>query len=300
MFRKREKKLYPPGTFIPMPARVCAIIQLCLAFTIVLWNLAQPFAGELFSVKSKLILYQDVMGTVPQQQELSPEKRARLERNAERFAGLPENQKEIILTGLQGVQKELQRSFFDKSLQALHILFFEIPPFEQAWLILSFIIPIMLLKRIEGAAQAVWLLPLLAALYAFDNRWHAHVRTPTEDVLLFPTEQVLVEKFLDEPLSASIFEQQKQLQQAWKMYLINIWDKQTPSNDLADANLQAERGEFAFNLARLEHIAKDRSRERYASNQTQDPLAALSLYFFWNALFACIVWKYAILRDEPS
>ena len=62
MFRKRTKKIYPPGTFIPTPARVCAIIQLCVAFTVLIWNMATPFAGELFNVKSKMILYHDVMG----------------------------------------------------------------------------------------------------------------------------------------------------------------------------------------------------------------------------------------------
>lgn len=288
MFRKREKKSYPPGTFIPMPARICSIIQLCLAFTIILWNLGQPFAGDLFSAKSKLILYQDVMGTNSHQEQLSTEKQVRLQRNAQRFAGLTDAEKSVILKGLVQVQIKLQRSFLDKMKSAMHILFFEIPIFEQAWLILSLLIPIMLLKRVEGAVQAVWLLPLLAGLYAFDNRWHGHIPRPTEDILLFPTEQVLVEKFLGEPFSANVFEQREQLQGAWRRYLIEVWGGQSPRNQSKD-ELHAEKGEFAFNLARLQLIAKDNSKS--LTRGMQEPLVILGFYIFWNALFAAVVWK---------
>ena len=71
MFRKRAKKSYPPGTFIPTPARVFAILQLCIAFSILLWNASLPFMGDLYEIKSKLLLYKHVIDH-PQFVRLSP------------------------------------------------------------------------------------------------------------------------------------------------------------------------------------------------------------------------------------
>lgn len=289
MFRKRQKKIFAPGTFIPTSARLCAIIQLCLAFSILLWNAALPFTGELFTIKSKLVLYQDVMGTTAKDQ-LSIEKRLRLARNQERFEQLPPKQAKTIIRGLESTQKQLQRSFFNKIKQAIHILFFEIPFYEQVWLLLSFILPILLLKRTEGVVQVIWVLPLLAALYAVDNRMHGQPPLRAPDTHLFPTEHILIKDHLKEPLSENIFEQQIQLQKAWKLYLIKEWNKSLPSPELEIADQQAENGEFAFNLARLNLIAKEEIRTKPTIG-IQEPLPLLALYFFWNVFFACVVWR---------
>lgn len=285
MFRKRQKKIFPPGTFIRMPARICAIIQLCLAFTIILWNAAQPFSGELFSLKSKLVLYEDITGSTPRP-GLSVEKIARLDRNAKRFEGLSEKEAEPIVAGHQKVKDLLKRSFIDKLASSWHLMLYEIPPFEQAWLILSLIIPILLLKRVEGAAQVVWLLPLLSALYAFDNRAYGHRSSPSAESMLFPTEQRLVAEFMKEPLSANVFEQQGQLQDAWKAYLIKVWTPEDPGSEFA-----AEQGEFAFNLARARAIGSERISPISGSPHIQEPLLILGLYVFWNALFASVAYR---------
>lgn len=287
MFRKRQKKVFPPGTFIPMPARVCAIIQLCLAFTIILWNMSQPFAGELFTLKSKLVLFEDVMG-IGSKQGLSNEKVARLDRNAARFKELPLEDSASIVKGMQQVQGLLQRSFMDKMVGAGRILVYEIPLYEQLWLILSLIIPILLLKRVEGASQAVWLLPLLAALYAFDNRWNGQRPEPSQESLLFPTEEVLIASFMHEPLSANIFEQQEQLKQAWQSYLIKVWGNEEKSEDPVAALLQSEKGEFAFNIARANVISEQAIRK---GAYPQEPLLLLGIYLSWNTLFAVFAFK---------
>lgn len=295
MFRKREKKIYPPGTFIPMPARICCIIQLCIAFTVLFWNLSQPFVGELFHAKSKLVLFQDVMGVTANSSQLSPQKQERLIRNAERFSSLPEEQKEGINQGLQILHEQIQSSFLDKLFRSFQFIF-QMPLFEKTWLILSFIIPIMLLKRVEGALQAVWLLPLLAALYAFDNRLHGYTPHPSSDMRLFPTEEALVTKFMNEPLSDNVFEQQGQLQLAWKHYLVKEWTKEKIAADPEMIERQAEDGEFAFNLARLKFISQDLQEKDHSFGIIQEPLAILSLYIFWNILFASMASRY---RSQP-
>lgn len=289
MFAKRPKKIYPPGTFIPTQARVCAIIQLCLAFTVILWNLSEPFAGELFSIKSNLVLYHDVMGTPSNDTSLPEEKRERLKHNAKYFAELSEKQKGLILLGLQKNLDALQRTFFDKLKKSFTTLLIEIPPFEQAWVILSVLISIMLLKRIEGARQVIWLLPLLAALYAFDNRWYGQPPSLPADAQLFPSEQILIENYYKKPLSNNIFEQQAQLQEAWKIYLVKEWTPPAHNKELFES--QVKRGEFAFNAARLTLIASKSPLNNSTHQHPQEPLPLLALYFFWNIFFACVACR---------
>ena len=289
MFAKRTKKTFPEGTFIPTPARVVSIIQLCLAFVIILWNLSEPFTGELFSVRSKLILYDDVMGTAPRQ-GLSSERQEQLDRNAEYFAAVPQPQKDIILKGLQRTTKELHRPFLKKMERSLSILAFNIPSFEQAWLLFSIIISIMLLKKVEGARLAVWLLPVLAVCYAIDNRSHGLKPHLPADAQLFPSEEVIVEDYYRKPLSESIFEQQGQLKEAWNIYLLREWSLGLDNKDEeVDQNEALSNASFRFNLARLNLIATDTRGIPYRQKES---LPLLGLYIFWNLLLACIVSKY--------
>lgn len=287
MFKKRQKKTFPPGTFIPTPARVCAIIQLCIAFTVLIWNLSEPFAGELFTYKSEQLLYQDVMG-IHSSTIVEPTKHDRLNRNGERFTELTLAEKLKITAGYEQIQKKMQRTFLEKFTRALQILFFEMPLFEQAWLLFSFIIPILLLKRVEGATIIVWILPLLAILYAIDNRLYAPLPSnPQAD--LFPSEKILIENYLKETLNENIFIQQHQLTRAWNLYLIEEWAPKSLNLNENPANfaLQSENGEFAFNVHRLmnSHLPTSKSN-------TQEPLLILALYIFWNSYLAFIILKY--------
>lgn len=288
MFRKRTKRTFPPGTFIPTPSRVCAIIQLCLAFTVLLWNLAEPFAGEIFTYKSQLLLYQDVMGIPSASLPPSEEKKERLTRNADRFHQLPKKTQQELQKGLRQVEKNLNRSFIDKLNRSLHILFYEMPTFEKAWLILSLIIPILLLKRVEGAALAVWLLPMVTACYAIDNRIQGLPNTQTAEEALYPSEKILVENYLPEPLNTNIFEQRDQLLKAWQLYLVTEWAGESPSSDPAILAKQAESGEYAFNTLRLQKMFSSPRQHP----PLLEPLWLLALYFFWNVYFAYTAWKW--------
>ena len=57
------RKTFPPGTFIPTSQRLMAIGQLCLVFSLMLWYMIQPFMGEYFALRSRMLLYEYVMGT---------------------------------------------------------------------------------------------------------------------------------------------------------------------------------------------------------------------------------------------
>lgn len=290
MFRKRVKKQYPPGTFIPTPARVCAIVQLCLAFTLILWTASQPFIGEIFTFKSRLLFYQDLMG-IPANDNLSADRLARLERNGERFKSLPQVKQMQIAKEMTAIQKQFDRSFMQKFENVIRIFAFQFSAYELLWLILSIIIPILLLKRIDGASQVVWLLPILVICYAVDNRWHGQPEIISADTKLFPSEQVLIDGYVRGKLSENIFEQQEQLMQGWHRYLIINWSHEIPSENPVVFSQQAETGEFNFTLARIEQ----RSQQGTATlnnRESQKPISLLALYFFWNIFFAYTAWKH--------
>lgn len=295
MFRKRQRKEYPPGTFIPMPSRICAIIHLCLAFIIVAWNMSQPFMGELFILKSQMLLYQDVMGVAKQSDNSKTQ--LRLARNRERFESLPQEEQQLLLTNTQKLHQLSERSFLTKLGRSMHLLVFEIPSFEQIWLLLSIILPILLLKRVDGAVQAIWLLPLLTLLYAADNQWYSSSTAPTAESKLFPTEEIIVHQYLNHPLSDDIFKQKEQLLEGWKLYLIKEWTTNKVAKREEFEN-QAEDGEFRFNIARIKSLPLP---DKLFSHPPllRESLWIHFLYLFWNIFFAYII-SYSFLRESSQ
>lgn len=296
MFSKRKKIEFPPGTFIPTPARVMAILQLCIAFTVIISSMGYPFMGELFANKSRLLLYHTVMGgnistTLNSDTPRAQQYRQYLERNAERFEKLPFKQKSEIIQQHSALLANSHPSFLTKLGRSFHILAFELPALEQAWLLLSIIIPILVLKRVEGAARAAWLLPLLVLAYAIDNRWHSVNGDNPEEAKLFPSEQIIVQDYLKTPLSNNILEQEGQLRQGWKLYLIKEWAKEVPSQDKELFEKQAEEGEYAFDVARLEANSKDKLLE-LTPFQKQESLTLLFCYLLWNVSLAWCLNKY--------
>lgn len=286
MYARKQKKTFEPGTFIPTTARVVAIIHLCLAFTILAWNASLPFSGELFSIKSRILLYKYVMG-IEDQKELSSE---RLSRNANRFNALAEDQKTFLINGYNQLRKLNERTFFVKLQRSAEILAFGIPSFEQAWILFSIIIPILLLKKVKGSVQVIWILPLLALLYAVDNRWNGISPKMDEERQLFPSETYLVENYLSKPLTSNFLEQKNELELAWKRYLIAEWAHESPRTENTAFALQVEKGEHAFNLARIAALSPF-NHPLYSQLRNQESLLILALYLFWNFFFAIIVWK---------
>lgn len=247
MFRKRVKKFFPEGTFIPTPARVLAIIQLCLAFSAILWNAADPFMGKLFSIKSQLLLQEHVLT------------------QKEQFLQLPTDLQDFILTEYAKAQKTLAEPFSSRIKESLRILIVELPLYERAWLLFSVLIPILLLKKVEGAQYAIWILPLIAGVYGIHNYNHG-ISSPNAERALFPTEDYLVSAYLDEPLSTEVLKQQDQLKQAWEQYITAEW-----------------KSEYFFHAARIQKISQDLKVSKWKQKQ---PELLLYLYFFWNVLVA--------------
>lgn len=286
MLKKRQRKQYPPGTFIPTPARVCAIIQLCLAFTIILWYASQPFVGEIFTLKSRLLFYHDLMG-IPSRDDLPQERLERLQRNTERFQKLPVSKQLQLKNEASKIQQQFGRSFFSKLGDVAKIFAFEFSPFELLWLILSIVIPIMLLKRVEGATQVVWLLPLLVACYALENRMVGIPAPPLADSLLFPSEQELISGYVERDLSPNVLEQQDQLIRGWHKYLVIHWGKDGEKSLASDSKTMSQRvedAEFNFTLARLE--SRSQQAVSPSKREIQQPTPLLAVYFFWNFFFA--------------
>lgn len=259
MFRQRTKKQFPEGTFIPFPARVCAIFQLCIAFGMVLWYLSQPFMGELFEIKSEKLLVNYAL------------------EHREFFDTLPLTEQEQLLTRLLHLQEKLERPFWEKTITSIKLIF-NLPLLKLSWIVLAIVLSIFLLKKQEGTRHALWLLPFLALAYGVENRINHPPPRLTEEQKLFPTESYLVKHYLDVPFSSHLFEQKEQLEKAWDRYLQVEWGAPEQS---------AAKGRYFFNLARLKSLSEVPSQQR-----GQEPLSLLFLFLFWNLSYATICSKY--------
>jgi hypothetical protein len=280
MFCKAVKKEYPPGTFISTPARVMTILQLCLAFTLIAWHAGYPFAGALYEVKSKLMVYQHVMGLANQEHE-------------DLFKQIPLGERAIIFDDYRKLQALTTQSFSEK-IKKSFILFSEIPISEVLWIGLSIFIPIMVLKRVEGAVNTVWLLPLVTLFFIIDNRWHATEAAAAKDAHLFPSEEYLMTHYMKGPLSDNILEQQRQLSASWDMYLIKDWGHEEPSENADVFKKQKAKGEFAFHLARLAFIEPVLE----SHGPVKHSYYFLGFCLFWNLSYATITWS--LLKKQEN
>lgn len=288
-----KKKVFPEGTFIPNKTRMVVIIQLCLAFALITWSAIQPFMGEFFSHKTRLNIYQMVMGnpqlihTVPE--ETKNEIKEKINRNHSRFLLLPIDVQEKIQTQYKDLNAPTKTTFLEKTKRAFNILIFEIPPFSQAWIFFSIILSILLLLRIEGAQAASYLLPFIVLIYGMNNFLFAPLPPKSPDHSLFPSEKMIVENYLDEPFSHQILEQKEQLTKGWKRYLVQNWTKQEPSKDKALFEQQVEEGEFFFQMARLDKLSGQPLIDTKTMLRTKEAPFVLMLYLGWNLFFALFV-----------
>ncbi len=280
----RSRKTFPPGTFIPTSQRLMAIGQLCLAFSLMLWYVIQPFMGEYFSLRSRMLLYEYVMGTsdILKSRKGQEEK---IERQTKRFQQLVESEQQLVKTAYQQLQAYAKRPTFQKLKDGIQTLIQKIPPFEQAWIFFSITIAILILLKVEGAQSAAWLLPLIVLAYAVDNQLTGKSPSPHPDSTLFPTEERIIEHYLNEPFSSSPRQQKEQLEKGWKRYLIENWS----TNHTENEEVRVEEGEFRFTLARL-NLLHGQPRTEWLNNfhKKLGPFF-LFLFLLWNVLFARVV-----------
>ena len=146
--------------------------------------------GDLYEVKSKLLIYQHVIEH-PQ------------------FAILAPSEQMQIAADQNGWQAQLGTPYITKLGQSFAAILYGIPPLELTWIIFSVILSVLLLKKVQGAAEALWILPLLTVAYACDNQMNRPQLHLSAEQKLFPSEKILISEYLKEPLSRSVFEQQK-------------------------------------------------------------------------------------------
>lgn len=287
MFFRREMRV---GSPIDKVSRVMLILQLCLVFTVLLGILGYPFIGELYEHKSRTLLYNEVMGNVSafkgSGREMTGDFYKKLERNQMRFQSIPEALRMLFVQKYDALQEKANRSFWTKMWRAFEVSVFEVPFFKQCWVLLGIVIPICILLQIGGARQFVWILPMLAVAYATANFFYGTVVEQSADAKLFPSEEVIVRTYLKKPLGQSIQLQHEQLTRGWKIYLIEEWARQEPSNNAQKFELQAEQGEFAFNVARLTMQVLNEKKTTSPFTE-KESLLWLALYCGWNI---CLAW----------
>jgi hypothetical protein len=248
-----------------------------------IWYLAQPFMGEYFALRSRMLLYEYVMGTSDiLKGRIGHE--AKMQRQEQNFLKLQAAEQQRLKNDYRELQIYAKRPALKKIEDGLYRLTHHIPPFEQAWIFFSVTIAILILLKIEGAKQAAWILPLIVVAYAIDNQLTGTYPSTSPDDVLFPAEEFIIQKYLDQPLASAPLEQKKQLETGWKNYLIDNWSSELRTNEKE----QLENAEYRFTLARL-NLLHNQSRSEWL-HIFHEKLGPLSLVFYlsWNILFAWI------------
>lgn len=277
---KTNRKEFPLGTFIPTPQRVLTIIQLCLAFSLLLWYMTQPFLGEYFQLKSRMLMYEYVLGSSDFLK--SPEQQDRLQNNGKRFALLEKEEQQSIQNRYLRLQNISTRPILTKIKEGIQTVLWKVPPFELAWIFFTIFTSILILKKVQNARRTAWLLPVIVLAFSLDNQISGKKFSPPSDLSLFPKEEVLVQKYIQAPLSSNLREQQKQLKIAWEDYLIDQWSQADSSYSHKE---RLEEAEFAFTLARINASPKEAEKGQNSFHEKSNSLL-LGLYFLWNFLYA--------------
>lgn len=268
MFRKRTKKVFPEGTFIPKPSRIASILHLSIAFTVLLGVILSPFLQDLFVYKSHTLLFDHVMGKT--------NSNPILERNFERFSKLPFSIQQNVLDSYTQIKNEFPLTFLEKAQKSLRLIK-SLSLYTTLWILLSIIIPILILKKREGAEKAAYLLPLMVLLLLLSYPTVTKVQPS-----LYPSEEKIIKEFLKEPLSSDISIQYEQLSKGWKLYLIKEWSQKTPSQNPSEFEMQVEEGDFLFHLNFL----------LQSKPSSSSSILLYYLLFFWSLFYVYIVNRY--------
>lgn len=293
MFNK-PRKCISEDTFIPKPQRVITIIHLCFALTLLLWYCSYPFLGEYYNDKSEILIYETVMGNVS---ELHMQKMhassAKIERNRIRFLQLPIELQDALTQKLHTKLAKVNLPFIKKMRYVIHLFLYEIPPLELGWIFFSIMLSIFILKKKEGVAEVVWILPLICMCCFFFGENHVPYFSKES---LFPSEEVIIEKYLKQPLKGSTSEQMKLLTHGWHLYLITEWAQLSPSENQEEFLSQVETGEFYFYLNMVKHFPETNGLRGASS------FLKLVYYLIWNVFFAMMVnrpsMKLALVRNS--
>lgn len=275
MFCKKQKKEIPKGVFIPTQARVLIIIHLCLVFTVLAWDCLQPFLGDYYKNKSSLLLFESIL-------DINPKENVNLAESP--YLKLPEDKKKSLMNDYLLFKKKLDLSFFERFKKFIIYFTNEISPLKLLWIFFSVTISIMILKRVEGASQAIWLLPVITLLYGYENLAIKNPQ-PNEEEKLFPSEEIIYSDYLKEPKSNDVLKQYEQLKRGWDLYLIQNYGDEIPSQQTEQYKKQLKQAQFAFNVKRLE------KRMTLPKQTSKEPVLFFMFYLIWNFYLAWFVNK---------
>ncbi|MDP1880845.1 MAG: hypothetical protein Q8K60_07885 [Parachlamydiaceae bacterium] len=256
--------------------RIFAIIQLCLSFSLMIWCLFQPFVGEYFNLKTRMLPYEYVLGA----QKTNGN-------NVLLFQNMNENDRELMKTDYHKILKYSQRSFFKKIYDGIIYFAFEVPPFELAWIFFSIVIAILILLQKEGSKSLSWLLPIIAIGLVVDDFQSDQKINSSSDLILFPTEKQLIDEgYIQNFQHVNWMEQKNQLTQGWQNYLIDKWSSPQDENRL-------EKAEFNFNVARLKLFHEEPFQNWIKPKNEKLSLILIVLFMFWNILFALVIFDFS-------
>lgn len=239
-------------------ARTACILHLCIAFSVLFWILGAPFTEALYLNK-----------------KASKELEWLTIEHEELYNTLPQSDQKLISSFQKKISLESNESFQRKMAKSVESFFLGMPVSKLLWLFLSILLPVLVMKQIDGARESFWLLPLLTAVYA----WQMMPIQSTPSI--YPTETYLEKKYLKGPLSGSIEEQRDMLELAWKSYIIEEWT-QAPK-DSSDGEKFAN-GMYHF-------IAQKTLLEMNQPPQKPGPWT-LGAYLMWNLSAAfCIFFS---------
>lgn len=264
-------------------AKVLAILQLCVVLSYGLWCAGWPFMGEIFAIRSKMLVFEATMGKGDFISRTADPQL--LENHQAWFAKLPPEQQAVIQNGFQQLQIELNRPFLKKWSDAFHLFLFDLSPFLLIWFVAGFMIPLWLLKGRAYAYHAMWLLPLIAICYGIDNQFYGEHQSPPSDLVLFPSEEYLVKNYLDEPLDQSIFHQKQQLHSAWNRYLLKEW---APKEEESEKVL-VDKGAYQFLAARVTKLSVNPLESFNHHFKERESLTTLLLFLCWNFFLAGMI-----------
>lgn len=285
------------STYLPLSSRIVTILHMSFAFWVIVWPLLSPFLLSHYELKSRLLPYQNVMGIkIAEDSAYS----GQLARNQVRFSSLPDAARDEIAAKYDELTKESELSAGEKGSLGLKRLLLGTSPWLLAWAFSSVVLSLLLLKRIEGSQGATFGLLLLALSFVYFNGGRPKPAEPKE-FSVYPTEKEIVEDYLEEPLSPSIFTQHEQLNKGFEIYLIKKWAEKTPSNDPDTYRLQVEEGQFYFNLAKLDALKDEPVNNQEVKIYRKGFLFYLS-FLFWNVFFALFMSRKKAfdLLDRPN
>lgn len=240
-----------------MLIRILAIVQLCFAFSLLLWDISQQFLGEYFKIHSRLLVYEYVISNPL-------------------FEHVSTDQKNEIINDYKTLLSYSQRPTLEKIREGLEKLAVKTPVFEQAWIFFSIIIAVLILLKVEGALESTITIFLITIGYCVVNYCFGHEEPTSLEEMLIPKEEFIIKNYITEDAKTIITK--NLLEEGWKQYLIEKWSKTG----------QVEEGEFYFTLARLNLIRREALSSWLDFYNKKQSIPILFIYLCWNTFFSVV------------